>query len=220
MKSANKQRKESAVCKMKLDSPVFKSILTPEINYIFDLFKKYNYEIRIAGGAVRDLLMNITPKDIDFATIATPDQMKDMFEKEGIRTLNRNGEKHGTVTVRINEKENFEITTLRIDVRTDGRHAEVKFVNDWKLDSNRRDLTVNSLFLGQDGTVYDFFNGIEDVLQRRIRFVGEPEQRIREDYLRILRYFRFYGRICESENNHDEKSLIAVKNNSSGLKGL
>lgn len=204
---------------MKLDSPEFKSIWTPELTFLFELFKKHNYEMRIAGGAVRDLLMNIAPKDVDMATVATPDQMKELFEGEGIRMLNRNGEKHGTITVRINDKENFEVTTLRIDVRTDGRHAEVQFVSDWKLDSNRRDLTVNSLFLGQDGTVYDYFNGVEDLKERRVRFVGEPEQRIREDYLRILRYFRFYGRICDSEDKHDEKSLIAVKNNTSGLKG-
>lgn len=92
--------------------------------------------------------MNISPKDIDFATTATPDQMKDMFNKENIRMINMKGEKHGTITPRINDKENFEITTLRIDVLTDGRHAEVKFTTDWQLDANRRDLTINSMFLG------------------------------------------------------------------------
>lgn len=201
----------------KLDSEVFHSIFTPELIQIFDIFDKYGYEIRIAGGAVRDLLMNIKPHDIDFATVALPDQMKEIFNKEHIRMLNRNGEKHGTITVRINDKENYEITTLRIDVRTDGRHAEVQFTNDWKLDANRRDLTINSLFLGRDGTVYDYFNGVEDTLHKRIRFVGEPDQRIKEDYLRILRYFRFYGRICESENLHDPKSIDAIRINAHGL---
>jgi tRNA nucleotidyltransferase (CCA-adding enzyme) len=204
----------------KLDSEVFRSIFTPELTKIFEIFNKYGYEIRIAGGAVRDLLMNIKPHDIDFATIALPDQMKEIFNKEHIRMLNRNGEKHGTITVRIDDKENYEITTLRIDVHTDGRHAEVQFTNDWKLDANRRDLTINSLFLGQDGTVYDYFNGLEDTLKRRIRFVGEPDERIKEDYLRILRYFRFYGRICESENLHNPKSIDAIRLNAHGLDGI
>lgn len=92
--------------------------------------------------------MNIKPHDLDFATTATPQQMKDMFDSENIRMINLTGEKHGTITVRINEKENFEITTLRIDVVNHGRHAEVEFTKDWELDANRRDLTVNSMFLG------------------------------------------------------------------------
>nr|CAD7438592.1 unnamed protein product [Timema bartmani] len=89
------------------------------------------------------------PKDLDFATTATPDQMKEMFSAEEIRMINMNGEKHGTVTPRINDSVNFEVTTLRIDVRTDGRHAEVEFTTDWKLDANRRDLTINSMFYGR-----------------------------------------------------------------------
>lgn len=92
--------------------------------------------------------MNIKPHDLDFATTATPQQMKDMFNSENIRMINLTGEKHGTITVRINEKENFEITTLRIDVINHGRHAVVEFTQDWELDANRRDLTVNSMFLG------------------------------------------------------------------------
>lgn len=132
----------------KLESTEFKALWTEELRYLFDLFKKNSYEIRIAGGAVRDLLMGKKPNDVDFATTATPDQMKEMFERENIRMLNLNGEKHGTITVRLNDKENFEITTLRIDVVTDGRHAQVQYTNDWKLDANRRDLTINSIFLG------------------------------------------------------------------------
>lgn len=92
--------------------------------------------------------MGLTPQDLDFATTATPEQMKNMFTAENIRMINMNGEKHGTITARINDKENFEVTTLRIDMITDGRHAEVEFTTDWKLDANRRDLTINSMFLG------------------------------------------------------------------------
>lgn len=93
--------------------------------------------------------MGKIPEDLDFATTATPDQMKAMFEAEGIRMINMKGEQHGTITARINDKENFEVTTLRIDVVTDGRHAQVEFTTDWELDAARRDLTVNSMFLGR-----------------------------------------------------------------------
>ena len=115
------------------------------------------------------------------------------------------GEKHGTITARIDDKFNFEVTTLRIDKVTDGRHAEVEFTKDWQIDAERRDLTVNSMFLNLDGTVVDFFNGRKDLQNNRIAFVGSAEKRIQEDYLRILRYFRFYGRLCELENEHEER---------------
>ncbi len=92
--------------------------------------------------------MGIVPNDLDFATVATPEEMKTMFAQENIRIINTKGEKHGTITARINNVENFEITTLRIDVVNHGRHADVEFTQDWQLDANRRDLTVNSMFLG------------------------------------------------------------------------
>uniref|UniRef100_A0A1I8PR30 Poly A polymerase head domain-containing protein n=1 Tax=Stomoxys calcitrans TaxID=35570 RepID=A0A1I8PR30_STOCA len=201
----------------KIDSPEFKSIFSEELLTLVDIFKKYNYELRIAGGAVRDILMNIKPKDIDFATTATPDEMKEMFTAEQVRMINPKGEKHGTITPRIANKENFEVTTLRIDVRTDGRHAEVQFTTDWQLDANRRDLTINSMFLGFDGTVYDYFFGYEDLQQRRVVFVGDAAVRIQEDYLRILRYFRFYGRIAREANCHDAPTLEAIRANVEGL---
>ncbi|KAH8264211.1 hypothetical protein KR038_004504 [Drosophila bunnanda] len=201
----------------KVDTPEFRSIFTPELEALVGLFKKYNYELRIAGGAVRDILMSIPPKDIDFATTATPDEMKAMFEKEEVRMIHANGEKHGTITPRINDKENFEVTTLRIDIRTDGRHADVVYTTDWQLDANRRDLTINSMFLGFDGTVYDYFFGYDDLQERRVIFVGDADIRIKEDYLRILRYFRFYGRIAKDAKNHDEATLGTIKENAEGL---
>jgi tRNA nucleotidyltransferase (CCA-adding enzyme) len=204
----------------KLDSPVFWSIMTDELKYLINLFEKNSYEIKIAGGAVRDLLMGIKPHDIDFATTATPDQMKEMFQRENIRMINNNGEKHGTITVRLDDKENYEITTLRIDVATDGRRAEVQFTNDWRLDANRRDLTINSIFLEADGTIVDFFNGYEDLRNHRVKFVGDPIVRIQEDYLRILRYFRFYSRVCVNDQSHDLPSVEAIRTNSDGLNGI
>ncbi|XP_011203099.2 CCA tRNA nucleotidyltransferase 1, mitochondrial [Bactrocera dorsalis] len=210
-----KMRSEPAF--KKIDSPEFHSIFTDELQALIDIFKRYNYELRIAGGAVRDILMGIKPKDIDLATTATPDQMKEMFNKEKVRLINAKGEKHGTITPRIHNKENFEVTTLRIDVRTDGRHAEVQFTTDWQLDANRRDLTINSMFLGFDGTLYDYFYGYEDLMQRRVVFVGEADVRIKEDYLRILRYFRFFGRIAKEPSKHDVETLKAIRENAEGL---
>lgn len=204
----------------KIDQPEFHALFTKELSDLIALFKKHDYELRIAGGAVRDLLMGKQSHDIDFATTATPDEMKEMFELEKIRMIHAKGESHGTITCRINDKENFEVTTLRIDIRTDGRHAEVEFTKDWQLDASRRDLTINSMFLGFDGTVYDYFNGIEDVKNRKVRFVGRAEDRIQEDYLRILRYFRFYGRMATGPAEHEEATLRAIRDNGEGLAGI
>merc|ERR1712203_67029 len=148
---------------------------------------------------------------------ATPDQMKEMFTKEGVRMINAKGEEHGTITARIADKENYEVTTLRIDKVTDGRRAEVEFTKDWEVDANRRDLTINSLFLGLDGSLYDYFGGVEDLANKRVRFVGSPEKRIQEDYLRILRYFRFYGRIVPESDAHCEDTLSAIRENVGGM---
>lgn len=172
---------------IKLDTPEFRSIFTPELEVLTSLFKKYNYDLRVAGGAVRDILMEKVPHDVDFGTTATPEQMKDMFNKEEIRMLNTKGEKHGTITARINDKDNFEVTTLRIDVVTDGRHADIEFTTDWKLDANRRDLTINSMFLDFEGNVYDYFYGYDDLKNKKVAFVGDAGTRICEDFLRILR---------------------------------
>ncbi|CAL8110999.1 unnamed protein product [Orchesella dallaii] len=205
---------------MKIDNELMVRILTPEVKELASLFQKNNYELRLAGGPVRDLLMGKIPVDLDFATTATPDQMKTMFEAEGIRMINTKGEKHGTITARINDKENFEVTTLRIDVVTDGRHAEVEFTTNWELDAARRDLTVNSMFLDFNGQVQDYFNGSEDLRLRNVRFVGDAEQRIQEDYLRILRYFRFYGRLAKSPDQHEEHTLEAIRKNMLGLERI
>jgi tRNA nucleotidyltransferase (CCA-adding enzyme) len=134
--------------------------------------------------------MGNNPHDVDFATTATPEQVKQMLINANIRMINTNGEKHGTITARIDNKESFEVTTLRVDVVTDGRHAVVEYTKDWQLDASRRDLTINALFLDFDRNVYDYYNGIDDLKYRRIRFVGDPVECIPEDYLRILRYFR------------------------------
>ncbi|CAG9540206.1 unnamed protein product [Cercopithifilaria johnstoni] len=204
----------------KIDTPQFKALFTPELVKLNDLFKTNNFQLRMAGGAVRDLLMGIKPSDVDFATNATPDEMKELFVREGIRMLNKNGEEHGTITCRIDDKENFEITTLRIDIVCDGRRAKIEFTTNWQLDANRRDLTVNSLFLDLDGTVIDYFGGIKDLEKRQIVFVGDANQRIQEDYLRILRYFRFFGRLALDDEAHEKATLDAIISNGGGLKDI
>jgi len=205
---------------MKLEWSKMERVLTPELRTLSGIFSKHGYELRIAGGAVRDLLMDKTPSDVDFATTATPDQMKTMFDTENIRMINNQGEKHGTITARINDKDNFEVTTLRVDKVTDGRRAEVEFTKDWQLDANRRDLTINSMFLGLDGLLYDYFLGHEDLERRTVKFVGAPEERIQEDYLRILRYFRFYGRISSSSDNHQPETIEAIASNVGGMERI
>ena len=195
-------------------------VLSPELRTLSGIFSKHGYELRIAGGAVRDLLMDKTPSDVDFATTATPEEMKRMFDTENIRMINNQGEKHGTITARINDKDNFEVTTLRVDKVTDGRRAEVEFTKDWQLDANRRDLTINSMFLDLDGVLYDYFLGHEDLDSRTVKFVGVPEERIQEDYLRILRYFRFYGRISSQSDKHQSKTVEAIASNVSGMERI
>lgn len=204
---------------MQLKTNEFRSLFSDGLSGLAELFEKNQFELRIAGGAVRDLLSGKRPEDVDFATTATPEEMKDMFQSAGIRMINNKGEVHGTITARLHN-ENFEVTTLRVDVQTDGRHAEVEFTTDWEKDAERRDLTINSMYLGLDGTLYDYFKGYEDLQNRKVRFVGSAEQRIQEDYLRILRYFRFYGRVALEPGDHEPETLEAIRKHGRGLAAI
>ncbi len=148
-------------------------------------------ELRFVGGAVRDALLGINAEDIDAATSLLPEETTKLLEKIGIRVI-PTGIKHGTVTAIIDGKL-FEITTLRSDISCDGRHAEVTFTDSWQADAARRDFTMNAIYLGTDGELFDYLGGIEDVRFGRVCFIGNPKQRITEDYLRILRFFRFFA---------------------------
>jgi len=148
-------------------------------------------EARFVGGCVRDALLGVPVKDIDIATHETPERVIALLERAGIKAV-PTGIAHGTVTAVVGE-EHFEITTLRRDVRPRGRHADVAFTDDWAEDAARRDFTINALSLAGDGTVFDPFGGLDDLARGRVRFVGDAETRIREDVLRLLRYFRFFA---------------------------
>ncbi len=148
-------------------------------------------EARVAGGAVRNALLDEAVADIDIATTLVPRDVILRANAAGLKTV-PTGIEHGTVTI-VMDDQSFEVTTLRSDVETDGRHAQVRYGTDWREDAMRRDLTINALYLDADGTIFDPLDGIEDVLARTVRFIGAPEDRIREDYLRILRFFRFFA---------------------------
>ena len=149
-------------------------------------------ETRLVGGAVRDLALGEKMGDFDLATTALPEVVMRRARAAGFGVA-PTGLAHGTVTV-IVEGQPIEVTTLRRDVATDGRHAKVAFGRDFEADARRRDFTINALSLGRDGIVHDYTGGLADLAARRVRFIGDPGQRIREDYLRILRFFRFSAR--------------------------
>lgn len=148
-------------------------------------------EARFIGGCVRDAVLERPIKDIDIATTATPETVLGLLAKAGIKSV-PTGIKHGTVTAVIDKKP-FEITTLRCDVETDGRHAVVAFTEDWQADAERRDFTMNTLSLASDGELFDYTGGYDDALGGRVRFVGDAETRIEEDVLRLLRFYRFFA---------------------------
>ncbi len=152
-------------------------------------------EARFVGGCIRDTLLQRPVKDIDIATPEPPERVIALLHEAGIKAI-PTGVEHGTVTVAIGERP-IEVTTLRIDIETDGRHAKVAFTDDWMADAARRDFIINTLSCTPDGDIYDFFGALDDLSQGHVRFVGNAKERIREDLLRGLRFFRFhatYGR--------------------------
>jgi poly(A) polymerase len=163
----------------------------PETRAVLAALTQEGAVVRFVGGCVRDAVLGRPVHDIDIATHQSPHIVMRLLEAAGIRAV-PTGLKHGTVTAVVG-KLHFEITTLRVDVETYGRHAKVEFTDDWRGDAARRDLTMNSLFLDADGALYDPFGGLEDLREGRVRFVGKAARRIKEDVLRLLRFFRFYA---------------------------
>jgi poly(A) polymerase len=172
---------------------------------------------RYVGGAVRDTLLSLPVKDIDIATLLRPEAVIEACAEAGIRTV-PTGIEHGTVTALLAGGP-VEITTLRHDVSTDGRRATVAFADDWREDAARRDFTINALYVDPaSGAISDYFGGLDDLAARRVRFIGDARQRIREDHLRILRYFRFQARF--GGYPADEVAESACADLAATLKGL
>ncbi len=174
-------------------------------------------EARVVGGAVRNALLGLSADEIDVATTAVPEDVVRRVQAAGFKAV-PTGIEHGTVTV-VCDKVPFEVTTLRQDVETYGRHAKVAFGRDWKTDAERRDFTINAFSARADGTVYDYVGGLADLAARRVRFIGDPQQRIEEDYLRILRFFRFHAAYGTSDHP-DREGLDACIAGREGLAQL
>jgi poly(A) polymerase/tRNA nucleotidyltransferase (CCA-adding enzyme) len=173
-------------------------------------------EARMVGGAVRDMLAGCAVADVDFAAPLPPETVMARARAAGLKVI-LTGIDHGTVTV-VTPEHSFEVTSLRRDVETDGRHAVVAFVDDWQLDASRRDFTINAMSAARDGTVFDYFRGREDLAAGRVRFVGAAAARIEEDYLRIFRFFRFFARY--GRGAPDAEAVTAITRLRDGVKNL
>ena len=197
----------------------FKSLKkTKAILQLFSAIESYseNSEIRYVGGCVRKALNNEVLDDIDLAVNLKPNECIEALNKNNIKFY-ETGIKHGTITAIIGNHK-FEITSLRKDLNTDGRHAEVSFSKDWHEDASRRDFTINSIYADINGNLFDPFDGKEDLENGKINFIGDPEKRIKEDYLRILRYIRFF--INYSKQPHDDKVQRLIKKNLIGISNI
>lgn len=171
------------------------------VRAVFCALNRDGHEARIVGGAVRNALLGEPIVDIDFATTATPEEVMRFATEAGLKVV-ATGLKHGTVTLVV-EGQPFEITTLRLDIETFGRHATVAYTRDWAEDAKRRDFTMNALYADAKGQVFDpLGEGVDDLQARRVRFIGVARERIAEDYLRILRFFRFTAQYAEGAPDH------------------
>ena len=189
-----------------------------KISQIFDAISNYNdaSEIRYVGGCVRKILNKENFDDIDLATNLKPSEVKECLQNNNINFF-ETGIEYGTITAHIDGK-NFEITSLRKDISTDGRHAIVEFTNEWNEDALRRDFTINSIYADIEGNLFDPNDGVKDLEIGKIRFIGNTEKRIKEDYLRILRYVRFFLNYSEQKHKLEVKKVI--KQNINGISQL
>ena len=189
-----------------------------EAHIIFSILNEIGKDtkVRFVGGCVRKAICGENITDIDLATSLEPSEVKRKLKKEDIEVIDT-GISHGTVTALLNKKI-FEITTLREDLSTDGRHANVKFTTSWDKDALRRDFTINAIYADIEGRIFDPLNGMEDLKNGKVKFIGSIEKRIQEDYLRILRYFRFFTEY--SKTDHDQDSIRFIKQNINGLNNI
>jgi poly(A) polymerase len=186
-----------------------------EVDQIFRAIHSFskNSEIRYVGGCVRKIINREIVDDIDLAVNLSPKDVCDALNNKNIKYY-ESGIDHGTITALLNDIK-FEITSLRKDIDTDGRHAKVEFSNNWKEDASRRDFTINSIYSDIEGNLFDPFEGKKDLENGKVNFIGDAEVRIKEDYLRVLRYIRFF--LNYSKDKHDPKIINAIKKNLSGV---
>jgi tRNA nucleotidyltransferase/poly(A) polymerase len=192
------------------------SLIDETVFFLLNTLEEYGFETRVVGGAVRDFLLHKKNYDVDIATAATPTEVMHICGERGLKVI-PSGIKYGSVSVICNNK-TYEITTLREDVKTFGRHAEVKFSKSFEEDSARRDFTINSLYMDKKGNICDYHSGVLDVYEKNVRFIGDPRKRIEEDYLRILRYFRFVA--SHGDFNCNKEYLDIINSLKTGMKIL
>jgi poly(A) polymerase len=192
-----------------------KNLLSKLPNEVLLLFKIFEDNIFLVGGSVRDLILNKAIHDYDFASQLLPQQIIQILEKHKIKSI-PTGLKYGTITAVINHK-NFQITTLRTDYNYQGRFCDVNFTDNLEIDASRRDFTINALYLDRHGKIYDFFNGIYHLKNNKVIFINNPNERITEDYLRILRFFRFS---CYYAKKLNDQGTIASINNIAKLESI
>ena len=203
----------------KIKRKLFPFYKNKELKFVFNIlqegFSTDTIAARFVGGCVRKYLSNEEIDDIDVATILSSQEIKEKFKNTNFKII-ETGIKHGTVTV-VSQKFKLEITTLRKDIKTDGRHAEVEYIDNWQLDSERRDFTINAIYLDINGNIFDPQMGTIDLKNNNVKFIGDPQKRIEEDYLRIIRFIRFkimYNNKIESTTND------AIIQNLSGIKKI
>jgi len=192
-----------------------KITLQTSANKIFEAINSYSKdsEVRYVGGCIRKIVKKETVDDIDLATNLKPIEVCEALKKNAI-DFYETGVEHGTITAII-EKQKYEITSLRKDVTTDGRHANVEFSLDWQEDAARRDFTINSIYSDKEGNLFDPHNGKKDLEDGHVKFIGDAENRIKEDYLRVLRYIRFF--LNYSNHKHNPQIIKIIKRNIGGV---
>ena len=203
----------------KINDFLFPFYKSKNIKTIFNILEKGEPKNKVVamfvGGCVRKYLLHEKIDDIDIATIFSPEEIKEKFKNTKIKVIDT-GIKHGTVTLLI-ENSKFEVTTLRNDIKSDGRHAEISFTDSWKEDSNRRDFTINAIYLDRKGKIYDPQLGVIDLKKREVKFIGDSNQRLEEDYLRIIRFLRF---AIQYDSVTDQETIQSLKINLAGIKKL
>ena len=177
-----------------------------EVKEIITILEKASLELRFVGGCVRNLLMQREVMDIDLAIKAHPEEVIATLKKNEIQ-YDDFAKKYGSVIAYVNEQK-FDITSLREDINQQGRHTSIRYTKDWKTDSQRRDFTMNSVYLSSDGTLHDYYNGQEHIADQKLQFIGDIEESIKEDYLRIFRYYRFLGCFKNPKINVEDEQIL------------